>query len=152
MGLFLIWSGILFGNNSDDCSFRVTAGKIEKRQIIAIIAEKKGNELNIYCTCAILTCILYPFSHFLKSKNVSRGFCLKILVLCMVGIQERFLIKSKSIMLQIASYLCQNQNINLNKNKYLHLKNDFTPLHKRSPVVGYYNNATLCYCPYSTPC
>ena len=64
--------------------------------------------MNIYCTCAIITCTSYPFSHFLRSKNVfSRGFCLKILVLCMVGIQERFLIKSKSIMLQIASYVAK---------------------------------------------
>ena len=35
------------------------------------------------------------FTHFLKSKNVfSRGFFLKTLALCMVSIQERFLIKS----------------------------------------------------------
>ena len=38
-------------------------------------------------------CIL--FTHFLKSKNVfSKGLFLKILALCMVSIQERFLIKS----------------------------------------------------------
>ena len=37
-------------------------------------------------------------------------------------------------------------------NKKTSFKNFFTPLNKRSPVVGYYNNATLCYCPYSTPC
>ena len=43
---------------------------------------------------------LYPavcifFTHFLKAKNVFlRGFFHKILALCMVSIQERFLIKS----------------------------------------------------------
>ena len=51
----------------------------------------------MYRTLAIITSGLYTFYPLFEvQKRFSRGFFLKILALCMVSIQERFLIKSGS--------------------------------------------------------
>ena len=47
-----------------------------------------------YCTHAIITCGLYIFKPLFEGQKRSRSFFHKSLPLCMVSIQERFIIKS----------------------------------------------------------